>query len=383
MPYIPTMPKNRLIPAVGLMIAVLCSFRSWAQPPIPPAPAPGPAAPAPSPNAAAAPEAAKVDPPTAEDLFLEDAMKAVAKLESVDAELVQSVEMLEQKFQIQGRYVKAPRDRFYLKLELVGLPDSSGTMLQVCDGTSFWEYQKVFENQLYRRLDAGAILAKLRESELDDSFREIVLTQLGFGGPDVLLKGLRKTIRFNQKEKGMLGDRPVWILRGNWTNYDGLLPNAQPLPTIARLPSYVPSLVSVYLGADDMWPYKVTLVSQRPSLMFEDTRPIGPDGKRIGPLKNVQKPLLTRIELNYSNVKLNGPVAETLFVFQAPAGSPVEDRTREILDRLEQHLTLRAAQKKADAAKSEDPLLNQQIAVPKAAPADAPPAIPGAPGLPK
>ena len=64
----------------------------------------------------------------------------------------------------------------------------------------------------------------------------------------------------------------------------------------------------------------------------------------------------------------------------APAMGPV---AREMLDRLEQHITLRAAQKKADASKSEDTLLNQTITVPKAAPTDAPPPIPAEPRLPK
>ena len=45
------------------------------------------------------------------------------KLTSVSADLRQIVDMLGQKFQIKGRYVKSPKDRFYLKLEVEGLPD--------------------------------------------------------------------------------------------------------------------------------------------------------------------------------------------------------------------------------------------------------------------
>lgn len=198
------------------------------------------------------------------------------------------------------------------------------------------------------------------------------MIQLGFAGPDALLVGLRKTITFDQKTKGTLNDRPVWILRGNWTNREGLFgPNSQPLGPTMRLPSYVPSLVTVYLGEDDYWPYKVTLVGQQASPLLggmEDTRPIGPNGRRIGSLNSIQKPLLTRIELIYSEVKLNTPVPDQEFVFTPPKDVQPDDKTKEILDGLEQASTMQAAKKKAEAAKGEDDsLLNQTIEVPKSA----------------
>jgi hypothetical protein len=255
-------------------------------------------------------------------------------------------------------------------------------MQQVCNGTTFWEYQQVFESQIYRRLEAGPILAKLREIDLDQEIREKIMIQLGFAGPDALLAGLRKTIKFDQKTKGTLDGRPVWILRGNWASREGLVaPNSQPLGPTMRLPSYIPSLVTVYLGEDDYWPYKVMLAGQQVSAVLvaggpDDTRPIGPNGRRQGSLKSIQQPLVTRIELIYSDVKLNTPVPDQEFTFTPPKDVPVDDKTKEILDGLEQAATMRAAQKKAEAAKGEDSVLNQSIEVPKSNAPGTPPTPP-------
>lgn len=369
-PYIPTMPKNRIIPATVLAVALSGLFQTHGQPPQPgPAAAGGPPAGAGVGVGAVAKPAAPA-PPTDAEKLLDEAIAKVKAIDSVMAEILQKVDMLGQKFEIKGSYRKAPKDRLFLKLEVHNLADASGLMQQVCDGSSFWEHQKVFETQIYRKLDAGAILAKMRGIDLDEEIREKVMVQLGFAGPEALLVGLRKTITFDQKTKGTLDGRPVWILRGTWTNREGLVaPNMQPLGPTVQLPSYVPSLVSIYLGEEDYWPYKVMLVSQQPSPLLggvEDTRPIGPNGRRIGSLSSIQKPLLTRIELIYSDVKLNTPVPDQEFAFTLPKDVEVDDKTTEILNGLDQAATMQAAKKKAEAAKGEDPLLNQSITVPKA-----------------
>lgn len=377
MPYIPTMPKNRIIPAITIAVILAGSFQAQGQPNQPAPAALG------GPPAGAGEAAAKAAPPTEAEILLDEAITKIKAITSVMAEVHQKVEMLDQKFQVKGRYRKAPNDRLFLKLEVVDLPDASGLMQQVCDGTTFWEYQKVFETQIYRRLEAGPILTKLRESDLDENIRQTIITQLGFAGPDALLTGLRKTITFDQKTEGTLDDKPVWIIRGNWTNREGLYaPNSQPLPPTMPIPSYVPSLVTVYLGKDNFWPYKVMLAGQQASAILEDTRPMDPTGKRIGPLRARQPQLVTRIELVYSDVKLNAAVPDDEFAFTPPKDVPVDDRTKDILTLLESAATARAAQKKAEAAKGEDALLNQSIDVPKSG-APAPTPLPTTPPAPK
>ena len=70
--------------------------------------------------------------------------------------------MLGQRFEIKGRYLKAPDDRVSLRLAVAGLAKSTGTMLQVCDGETLWDFQQVLESQNYHTLKIAPILEKLK-----------------------------------------------------------------------------------------------------------------------------------------------------------------------------------------------------------------------------
>ena len=359
MPYIPTMPKNRIFPA--LLFAVLVSPASWAQ-----------NLPAPSVSSPDAP----AEPPTEAEVQLDAAIKQITALKSISADVAQKVEMLDQKFRVEGRYLKAPNDRVYLRLDVIGLPDAAGPMLQVCDGKTLWDYRKILESQSYQKLEVSEIFAKLRSPELDDAIRKQVGSQLGFSGPEELLAGLRRTVRFDQKESGTLDDKEVWVIRGTWKNRNGMLgPNQQPLPPTVGLPAYVPSLVTVYVGKNDGWPYKLVMVGKRDTVMLDNRKIV--DGKPVGrPAQGKEKMDPTRIELTYANVKFNPELQLEEFVFEAPRDARVEDNTQAVATMLDQAIASRAAQKKAEAAKGDDPLLNQSIDVPKSSGAAAPPTIP-------
>jgi outer membrane lipoprotein-sorting protein len=366
-PYIPTMPNIRIFSVLAVM--ALVPLWVWAQAT---SPAPDAGTPGATPAGAVA-ATTPAEPPTAAEQALDDAAKKVAALKSISAVIFESVEMLKTKFSITGKYLKAPGNR--TRLELIvdeNLPDAEkSTMLQNCDGEWLWDYQKVLESRNYRKMKIGRILEKLNSPELDDAFREQALNQLGFAGPDILLIGLRKAVKFDQKEAEKLDGKPVWLLKGTWRSRDGLLgPNQQALPPTAPLPAYVPSLVKVWVGQEDGWPYKIELVGRVPTVLLEDTRRYGPDGRPIGSRNsyNIQKVEPSRIELTYSNVQLNPDLKPDDFAFTVPPDARVDDNTDAILDGLEQAMQMRAAQKKSEAAKGET-TLPQPIEVPKAAPA--------------
>ena len=102
---------------------------------------------------------------------------------------------------------------------------------------------------------------------------------------------------------------------------------------------------------------------------FPDTRPIGPDGRRLGSIKLIQKPLVTRMELIYSDVTLNPSLKDTDFVFEAQTGIWSKTAPRPFWITSRRPSRARWPQKKAEAAAAggrAEPLLNQAIDVPKA-----------------
>jgi hypothetical protein len=328
----------------------------------------------PTPSSAAAGATSKAaapaeEPPTEAEITIDAAIKKIGEIPSMVAELQEDVEMLGQKFTIKGRYLKAPSRRIYLRLTVAGLPDSSGTTLQVCDGETLWDYQQILENQYYRKQSIKPILEKLNAPELDPKIRDQALKSMGFAGPETLLSGLRKYIKFVMKESGQLDDKPVWILRGTWQNRQGIVGfNSQPVPQTGLLPPYVPCDATVYLGKEDSFPYRVDLLGREMSELV-DTRPRGPDGRPIGARRTIERPTPSKIRIVYSNVKLNATIRVDEFAFQAPTTANVDDNTELILKMLDQAIANEAARKKNEAIRKDGPVLDQQIDIPPPPPA--------------
>jgi outer membrane lipoprotein-sorting protein len=382
-PYIPTMHKNRIIPTLG--VAVLVPLCAWAQA------VPGGSVTAKPPagttpetkaaeksavrqnvpgglNAGPAPEAKAAEKPATDaDRVIDAAVKKIAALKSVSADILQKVETLGQKFQVNGRFLKAPQRRVYLRLTVNGLADSAGTTLQVCDGKTLWDFQLVLTMPMYHKYDVVKVFEKLDSPELDAGFREEVLNRMGFAGPDILLTGLRKAVLFDQREEGTLDGVPVWVLHGTWKDRKGLLgPNQQPLADTAPLPAYVPSVVTVWIGKEDGWPYKVLLVGKPPTIL-EDNRPRDPYGQPIGSKTSAPKVQPSRVELIYSNVKFNPNLKGAEFAFSPPPGSNVDDGTEGMLTLLDQKIR-QATAKAASGPESANPeqLLQKPLELPKA-----------------
>jgi outer membrane lipoprotein-sorting protein len=320
-----------------------------------------------------APPGPTEEPPTEAERVIDLAIKKLTALKSVSAELLEKVEMLNQKFTIKGRYLRAEGTRVYLSLTVQGLADSEGTTLQVCDGETLWDYEQLFNNQIYRKMSIKPVLERLNSPDLDPKAKDSITTGMGFSGPETLLVGLRRTLKFDQKEEGELDGRKVWILRGTWRNRQGLaLPNSQPAPATGILPPYVPMDGTLYLGKDDGWPYKLVLVGRKPTGII-DTRLKGMDGRVIGSQRSIEKIEPTRIELIYSNVKLNVVIRVEEFAFTAPSTANPEDNTQAIVNTLDRAIQSEAARKKAESAKKDDPLLEKSIEIPAPPPQSSPP----------
>src|SRR5262249_15268019 len=187
-------------------------------------------------------------------------------LQSIAADIEESVEVLRQNFTIKGSYRKAPNHRVYLLLTISGLRDSTGTTLQACDGETLWDFQQVLESKFFQKKSIKPIMERLSSPELDPNIRDQITAQIGFSGPETLLVGLRRTLKLDKKEDGMLAGRKVWIVRGTWKTRQGLMgPDGRPVPASGVLPPFIPCDASLYLGKDDGWPYKVVILGRKPT----------------------------------------------------------------------------------------------------------------------
>jgi outer membrane lipoprotein-sorting protein len=292
-----------------------------------------------TPAATAQPE----EPPTEAERTIDAAIKKLAKIESVTAKLVQAVEMLNQKFTVSGEFRRAPNSRVRLQLTVVGLADSSGTTLQVCDGETLWDYQQILGKQYYRKLIIKPVLERLNSPDLDPTIRNQAITQMGLSGPEVLLVGLRKYIKFDQQEEVQLDGKKVWKIHGLWKNRQGLVgPDSRPVNPMGVLPPYIPMDATLYLGKEDGWPYRLILQGRPSTVLLERT--MGPDGRPVGAKSSMEKIPRTMITIDYSDVTLNTQIPVDVFAFQAPANATVEDNTEALTKGLDRELEREARQ---------------------------------------
>lgn len=369
------MPINRSIPTLALLLALARAAPGQAQD------VPG-LAPTPAPASLAPPMAAPKLPPTEAEKAIDEAIRKVRALESVAADLTMDADMLGQSFTLKGQYFKAPGHRVYLRLGLEGLGEIAGTMLQICDGTTLWDFSKILDGQKCSKLAIGPVIKALDKPECDADFREMVLTKLGFAGPDALLAGLRKSCRFDQLAEKTLkvgqDEVAVFEIRGTWEDRNLNGPGQAPLPQATPLPPFVPSIVAVWIGREDGWPYQVSFEGRLPAMVPRAEREVDATGRPVGrqttPSKEARRP--TRLMLNYSNVQLNKALGPENFAFQPPEGVPAPDGTEKIVTELEQAIADRAAAKRNEAAKSATPTLDESLTAPAPLPGGAPPSAP-------
>ncbi len=318
------------------------------------------------------------EPPTPAERIVDEAIAKISKLRSVSATLLETVDMLNQQIKIKGTFLKAPEQRIYLLLAVSGPPDTNGTSLQVCDGETLWHYQSILDSpQAYRKFGIKSIMERLNSPELDPKIKDQAMNELGLAGPEILLIGLRRDFRFEEKEEAALDGKPVWVLHGSWKSRQGLVaPDGRAVKQAGLLPPYIPSDALLYIGKENGWPYKLSLSGRQPTALL-DTRRKGPDGRYIGSKSSIETVTPTKIVLEYSDVKLNVAIQLNEFVFQAPPAASVEDNTEMMVRALDNAIRMQTDRKKADVTKKDGAILEQEINIPP------PPGSPTTPSSPQ
>jgi hypothetical protein len=149
---------------------------------------------------------------------------------------------------------------------------------------------------------------------------------LTFGGLPKLLDGLQKSFRFSRVEAGKLETMPVWLAVGSWTP-EALEPIAKELADQAAheqplnlklLPPQLPEQVWLYLGQDDLFPYRIEYRRRRGSQ------------SRAGGAEEMV-PVVT---VEFYEVRLNAQINPHEFDYQ-PASADILDTTATFLKELQ------------------------------------------------
>ncbi|HEU5118422.1 MAG TPA: hypothetical protein VFT74_17550, partial [Isosphaeraceae bacterium] len=238
-------------------------------------------------------------------------------------------------------------------LKVEGLGDVTGVLQQVCDGTTFWDFQRVLEAPRLRKVTLAPILEVLQKPDADSTLKQSFLDNLGLAGPEAILSGLRKSVMFDQMETGSLEDTTVLILRGRWKDRVavGLPGGPQAAQGSGELPPYVPSIVTLWMGEEDGWPYQVQLEGRVPLIPMDD-RVVGPSGRVEGRKSATKQEKPSKILLHYR--RNDHEVRPSDFVFQVPPNVEPVDETDQIVTLMENQMAEMALRRRREAAGAAD-----------------------------
>jgi hypothetical protein len=142
--------------------------------------------------------------------------------------------------------------------------DEARTLLHVCDGRYLWRCESYKGKGTADRVD----LARAARV-LDASTSSVQDNNLGWwnrlGGLSELLRDLRDWFQFTSVAETRLADQtPVLRLDGTWKADrlaalmpGGRLPSESAAATASRLPEHLPDRVVLFLGRDDLFPFRV------------------------------------------------------------------------------------------------------------------------------
>jgi hypothetical protein len=208
---------------------------------------------------------------------------------------------------------------FRLEMRL-RLDDDFSSLLQVCDGHYIWNYNQIFAQETLVRIDLDRVNQRLEEAGKLQPPSPASL--LGVGGLPHLMQSIGSSFNFVQADQTRLrGQVPTWQLEGLWTPamLAQLLPEQAKAiqggkaPDLSRLPSHAPDRVVVFLGADDLFPYRIEYHRQL--------------DKKASPEATSDR-IMT--EIDFYDVAFDVPIPPSRFIY-SPGNLPPADGTDKFL----------------------------------------------------
>jgi hypothetical protein len=266
--------------------------------------------------------------------MLDRAIAAQQNWRSVAARVRTEIHLFDQRLVGSGTYVQGSAQERSWRLDLrIQTDHGNSTLLQVCDGKQFWTYREMGDDKQLEWVDAPRIFASLAKyrplrGAPNASAGAMPTLGLGVGGLPRLLRSLDDCFEFRAANEGMLERMPVWILQGTWRPaiLGDLLPDQKGAieqgrgADLHKLAAHIPDRVTLYLGRDDLFPYRLEYHRDHPG------------EKEWEKLARESRPPAT-VKLEWFEVRFNVPLARDQFYYN-PGETEFDDVTGRYLEGL-------------------------------------------------
>jgi hypothetical protein len=260
--------------------------------------------------------------PTPGNIF-QRAITLLESRQSISARVRQSSEVFGRRPVGSGIYLEQRLPGVTLfRLEMrLQLDDQPSSLLQVCDGHYIWNYRQILQQETLVRIDVDRVNHHLEEA---GKWQPGYMGSLpGLGGLPRLMQAIGSNFNFTRADQTLLRSQvPAWRLEACWTpaKLERLLPEqARAIqggksPNLSNLPKQVPDRLVIFLGMDDLFPYRIEYLRQ-------------PDKKESS--EATSDKMMT--EIDFYNVAFDVPIPPTRFLYN-PGNLPPTDETDKFLN---------------------------------------------------
>lgn len=265
--------------------------------------------------------------PAPGNALLAQSIASLTQYNSLAAKIRQRVELFDQQLVGTGSYFQGPVESHLLHWELkIRVGEQVTSLQQVCDGRTLWMHRQIGEKVLLEKVDfarsrdggkrEGQGAGKREPASTNDSAATPSLD----GGLTRLLKHLNRSFRFTSVQPMQLGNVPMHAVRGEWqTDYlirwlpkqQAAIEAGKPVDT-GKLADHLPDHAIVFLGRDDLFPYRIEYRRKTPTLV----------GKALGKTDEFR----TVLVMEFFDVQFNPPLEKSLFTFE-PGNLKASDKT--------------------------------------------------------
>jgi hypothetical protein len=200
-------------------------------------------------------------PPT----LIADSIRSLSARRSISAKTRQGAKLFGRELVGSGTFAQGPSTSRLVRYDLqLMLKDRPVSRLQISDGQYLWIVDDLKGEADIERIDVDRLVsAAAAETAAAAAAPQ---RDLALGGIGRLMASLEKSFEFTGIARSQLGNVPVYVIVGGWK--PAILAKAMPDQFVkvsqgqgtydtSALRGHIPNQVCVYVGADDLFPYRI------------------------------------------------------------------------------------------------------------------------------
>jgi len=238
---------------------------------------------------------------------LESARDRLISYRSVQAELVETVDLGLRRFRMKGSYLQGTDLKLRLEYDLL-VGNTEAHLIEVCDGQILWTHQTIGDEERVTRRNVRQILTAA--SSAGKSPQNLLTAELGLGGLPGLLAGIQKSLQLEKQWEQDVNEQTFVVIEGGWKKSFRSKFLGQDAEADQLLPPFVPDQVRIYFEQESLFPRRILYLKR-----FED---------------GTRRPMVT---LDFVDVRWDVELAEDAFNYTPPEKVARQDVTQAYINR--------------------------------------------------